>query len=249
LSTTEGFYDGLASIYDLIYEDWLGSIERQADALETLIRAQCPTAKTIADVACGIGTQSLGLAAKGFDVTASDISRPALARAEREAAARGLHIRFRIDDMEQLTSFDSGSADVLIACDNAVPHLLSDERLLNAFRRFRDVLAEGGLCVISVRDYAALPRGGVQLVPFGVRRRGSDRVAVFQVWDWEGDQYRLDMYFVFDDGRRVETRVFRSRYYGVTIARLIELMSEAGFTGVERVDGVFFQPLLVGHKR
>jgi len=102
--------------------------------------------------------------------------------------------------------------------------------------------------LVSVRDYAAMERGGVRLVPYGVRQRGSDRVVVFQVWEWEGDEYELHMYFVFDDGQRVDTRVFRSRYYAVSIDRLMALAREAGFVRVERIDGVFFQPLIVAHK-
>ncbi len=249
MSTPASFYDGLASIYDLIYEDWPRSIERQGDALAALIRARCPDAKAVTDVACGIGTQALGLAARGFAVTATDISRQAVARAEREAAARGLDIEFRVDDMARLATFGAGVADVLIACDNAVPHLLSDAAIRNAFRRFHDMLRPGGLCVISVRDYAAAEREGAQVVPYGVRQRGADRVMLFQVWEWEGDQYRLDMYFIFDDGHRVETQVFRSHYYAISIARLIELMAEAGFADAERIDGAFFQPLVIAHKR
>ena len=41
-------------------------------------------------------------------------------------------------------------------------------------------------------------------------------------------------------------RVGTPRYYAVSIERLIELMTAAGFTGVERVDRAFFQPLIVG---
>jgi hypothetical protein len=36
-------------------------------------------------------------------------------------------------------------------------------------------------------------------------------------------------------------------YYAVSIARLMELMSEAGFVGVTRDDAVLYQPVLIGH--
>jgi len=248
VSTVQSFYDGLASIYDLIYENWPGSIERQADALEPLIRSHVPAAKIVVDVACGIGTQALGLASRGFEVTASDASPAAVARAIREAAGRGLQIAFRVDDMVQLSSYSSSFADVLLACDNAIPHLSNEEEIRKAFRRFHEVLKPGGLCVISVRDYAAMKHEGVQLVPFGVRRKGADRIAVYQVWEWEGDHYQLHMYFTFDKGERVETKVFRTRYFAVSIERLIALATEAGFLAVERVDDVFFQPLIVAQK-
>ena len=53
----------------------------------------------ILDVACGIGTQSLALAAIGYSVEGSDISAVEIARAQREAASRGLKCSFRVDDM------------------------------------------------------------------------------------------------------------------------------------------------------
>ncbi len=63
-------------------------------------------------------------------------------------------------------------------------------RIRKAFSRFHAVLKPGGTYIISVRDYAAIEQGGVRMVPFGVQQRGSDRVFVFQVWEWEGDQYQ-----------------------------------------------------------
>ena len=37
-------------------------------------------------------------------------------------------------------------------------------------------------------------------------------------------------------------------YYAVSIAKLVELMGEAGFTAVRPVDEEFFQPVIVGRK-
>jgi hypothetical protein len=38
----------------------------------------------------------------------------------------------------------------------------------------------------------------------------------------------------------------RSVYYAVGIPRLMELMSEAGFSDVRRLDEKFFQPMILG---
>ena len=38
----------------------------------------------------------------------------------------------------------------------------------------------------------------------------------------------------------------RSRCYAVPVVRLVELMTECGFHDVRRIDGRFFQPLIVG---
>ena len=244
-SSVETFYDDLADLYHLIFEDWPRSIERQAIQLTEVIRARYPQARTIADIACGIGTQSLGLAARGFAVTGSDLSPRAIDRAKREAASRGLNIEFRVDDMERLDTYANVSVDVVIACDNALPHLLNDERMLRAMRRLHGILKPHGLFVFSVRDYATIERDPRRIVPYSVHRTDDGKTIVFQVWDFRGDLYDLNFYFVHDDGTNVSTRVFRSTYWLVTIDRLMELARDAGFVDVERLDDAFFQPLIV----
>jgi hypothetical protein len=40
----------------------------------------------------------------------------------------------------------------------------------------------------------------------------------------------------------------RSQYYAVGTDRLMELMRQAGFVQVERIDGRFYQPVLLGRR-
>ena len=61
--TVTKFYAGLTPFYHLIYPDWNKSIERQASMLDAIVRERWGDAvNTVLDVACGIGTQCLGLA-------------------------------------------------------------------------------------------------------------------------------------------------------------------------------------------
>lgn len=105
----------------------------------------------------------------------------------------------------------------------------------------------GGLLVLSVRDHAVVPRRTPDLRPQAVHRLHDRLVIVVQVWEWDGDRYDLRLYLTEKgpDGA-CRTQVLRSRYYAVTIDRLLALMAEAGFTNVERVDDAFFQPLVIG---
>ncbi len=58
------------------------------------------------------------------------------------------------------------------------------------------------------------------------------------------------LYFVEDRGKKeCKTHVMRSTYYAIGITRSMELMSLAGFNDIERIDGKFFQPMIVGTKR
>lgn len=70
---------------------------------------------------------------------------------------------------------------------------------------------------------------------------------VFQVWAFEGERYQLSLYVVEDPLEGEPTvQVMRTEYYAVTVDTLIRLMTEAGFDSVERLDGSFYQPVIVG---
>jgi len=101
--------------------------------------------------------------------------------------------------------------------------------------------------VVSVRDYAAIERKNPDIRPYGMRNQGGRRFLAVQVWEWDGDRYDLRLYLTTESpAGACETRVLHSRYYAVTIPRLRELMTEAGFAEVERHDKVLFQPVLLG---
>jgi hypothetical protein len=59
--------------------------------------------------------------------------------------------------------------------------------------------------------------------------------------------YDLSMYFVEDrGGADCVTHVMRTQYYAVGTDKLAALMREAGFAEVRRLDGRYYQPVLIG---
>jgi SAM-dependent methyltransferase len=249
--TVETFYDRLAPFYHLIYPDWDASIARQTADLDGICRDFWPGGvSTVLDVACGIGTQALGLATLGYEVTASDLSAAAVERARREGDRRGLRIDFSVADVRAVHAHHQKQFDLVIACDNALPHLLSDGELLTAFGQMFACTRPGGGCLITVRDYDKEDRSGLQMKPYGVRLEGGRRYALFQVWEFHGLIYDLAMYFVEDaGGADCRTHVMRSQYYAVGTDKLLALMEQAGFREVQRLDGRFYQPVLLGRKQ
>lgn len=259
------FYDRLAPDYHLIFADWERSVARQGEQLATLIHERWADASDVLDLACGIGTQALGLADRGFTLTGSDISGVAVARAQQEASSRGLALELSVADMRGASSHHGRRFDVVMACDNAIPHLDSEAEVVAAFEQLFMCTRPGGGCMISVRDYEALlaeQHGAAcpQLHPYGVRELDSGgRMIPFQVWDFDAPDslgpgevpgYGVALYLLEDHGGEVcKARVVRTRYRAYAIARLCELLREAGFTKVERLDHAFYQPLIVGDRR
>lgn len=246
------FYDDLTEYYHLIYTDWEASLRRQGKQLNEIVRRfQADGALDLLDAACGIGTQSIGLALSGeYRVTGSDLSPASVERARREAAARGVEIDFSEADMRHaFAHHGQRQFDVVIACDNALPHLPDDGTIAEVFSELYRCTKNGGLCLISVRDYANFPISGTEVHPYGVREYGGKRYVLLQVWDLAGKMYNTDFYLIEDDrsGRPV-TRLASTAYYVITTDRLAELMREAGFCQVQRLDDVYFQPVLIGTK-
>jgi SAM-dependent methyltransferase len=137
----------------------------------------------------------------------------------------------------------------VLACDNSLPHLLSDEDILRALRSCYRSLRPGGVAVFSVRDYATIERKNPDVRPYGLHREAGRRFLAVQVWEWDGDQYDLWLYLTSESSAgKFTTQVIQTRYDAVTLARLAELMSEAGFVNVQRRDDVLFQPVLFGQR-
>src|SRR5512132_1921821 len=128
------FYDQLSPYYHLIYPDWNASVERQSSQLDSVVREIWGAhVRTVLDATCGIGTQAIGLSQLGYSVTASDISPRPVERAKQEAARRELTIKFGLADLRTLSSSYREPFDLVIACDNSIPHLLSDDEIRVAF--------------------------------------------------------------------------------------------------------------------
>lgn len=81
------FYDELAPLYHLVFDNWDASMLRQGQQLSALIESEWQGRRKILDVTCGIGTQAIGLALRGYGVTASDLSSGEIERAGMKRAA------------------------------------------------------------------------------------------------------------------------------------------------------------------
>ena len=245
---TAAYYESLAPWYRLMYADWDASVARQAKALDQVIRTRAgAAARRVLDAACGMGTQALGLAALGYEVTALDLSPALVARARAEAARRGLEVKFGVCDMRAVGAGRAGCFDAVIACDNAVPHLADEGDIFGAFRQFHACLVPGGCVAVSVRDYAAIERVGTRINPRLVHEDEGATTALFDVWRFDADRYEFTTYVVEDSGAEVRAHAIRGgRYLCVEIDVLERLMHEAGFVDVRTDRDRFFQPLVVG---
>ena len=149
-------YDALAPLYDELtsghrYEEWTRD-------LEGLAREHGLCGRRLLDVGCGTGKSFIPFLARGYAVTACDISSGMLhqARAKRATTGAALHLA----DMRRLP--DLGSFDLVTCLDDALNHLLTEADLRAAFGEAGRLLAPGGVYLFdlnSLRTYRSVFSG------------------------------------------------------------------------------------------
>ena len=249
--TVSGFYSDLAGVFHLIFADWEASMARQAAVLGPLLERECGPAPStrVLDCACGIGTQALGLALRGFRVTGSDISSAAIERARLEAARRGVDCPLYVADMRDLGAVPESGFDAVIAMDNALPHLASEEELAQAAGAIRGKLRPGGMFAASIRDYDQIlaERPVVQGPAF--YSEAERRRMVFQLWDWKDERrYEFHLYITRETGEGWRTHHGVGMYRGVRREELARILEGAGFAGVRWLmpdESGYYQPVVV----
>jgi glycine/sarcosine N-methyltransferase len=227
------FYDEFAEDYDLAYGgNWEDAVERQGAALDALIRERLPDATTVLDCSCGIGTQAIGLAKLGFRVIGSDISAGEIERARREAQRFGVDASFLVADFRDLSRIE-GKFDVVISCDNAIPHLLDESDVPRAVAQMRAKTRPGGMLVITMRDFdRALADRPPVAAPVVVP--GSPRRVLIRLHDWDDDRpsYTVRYLVLTETEGRWTVRSLSMRYRAITRAELGAAVLAAGFTEI-----------------
>ncbi len=245
------FYDRLAGAYHLMFPDWEASIARQAAALGPILERQCGPAAgvRVLDCACGPGTQTLGLARLGFQMTGVDLSAAAVERARLEASLRGLKAQFYAEDMRRLDQIPETGFDAVICMDNALPHLPGEDDLTRAAAQLRAKLRDGGTLIASIRDYDQLiverpTVHGPAFLDDGGRRR-----IVMQLWDWTGERrYTFHLYITRETDQGWTTIHGASEYHAVLRDELTKILQGAGFHRVRWLfpaESGFYQPVVM----
>ena len=245
------FYDNMAVEYDKLFFDWQATIQEQAEILNKLFSDNgFDRTARILDCACGIGTQAIGLAALGYSVTASDISDGELAEAAGRAKQNSVNIRFVHADFCALSDTFSEQFDIVIAMDNALPHMLTIEAMQSAIRSITAQIRPGGIFAASIRDYDSILTEKPPYSPPYIHRTDKGQRVSFQTWVWNGDNYQLTQYII-DDEDNLQISKYVCEYRAVRREELTNLLFSSGCREVVwkfPEETGFYQPIVIAKK-
>ncbi len=140
----------------------------------------------------------------------------------------------------------------MICIDNSLPHLETNQELLQAAQQAQGKLRPGGCFIGSIRDYDRLIVERPTAQPPSFYSDNGSRRIVFQIWDWLDERrYRFHLYITRNTGSAWHTLHFTSVYRAVLRSELQDILVQAGFTNVQWLspsESGFYQLIFVAHR-
>ncbi len=139
-------YAGFAGLYDRI----MGSVDYEgwADYIESLLQRLGRRPRSLIDLACGTGSSAIPFAARGYRVSAVDLSEAMLRVARSKSAAAGLQVDFYRMDLRELRLPEQ--YDLALLFQDGLNYLLTERELLRAFSGVREMLRPGELFIFDL---------------------------------------------------------------------------------------------------
>ena len=147
----------------------------------------------------------------------------------------------------------SRAFDVVLSCDNALPHLLTEDDLRRAVGTIWSKLRGGGLVLLGIRDYDRLLRERPSATVPDVHTGPDGRRIVFQTWDWAAGspRYGVDYFILTERASQWETFHRTMVYRALPRAELTGLLEATGFVDVrwhEPEATGYFQPVVTASR-
>ncbi len=237
-------YEALAPSYDAL--TWDVPYDGIADFLESVLQQLGRAPKTALDLACGTGSLSLRLAARGYRVIGADISQDMLTEAYGKAMDLPEERRpfFICQPMQALELPEP--VDLVVCGLDSLNYLTDPADCRETFRRVYRSLGDGGVFLFDINTPEKLRGLDGQVF---LDEREDD----YCVWRAEFEASERICYYGMDLFRR-EGDLWRRSFeehaeYAYEPADLAEWLREAGFSDVRTFGDRTLEPPKAGEER
>jgi ubiquinone/menaquinone biosynthesis C-methylase UbiE len=206
-----------------------------ADYIEEILRKMDSRPRTVLDVACGTGTVSEILAARGYDVTGVDLAAGMIEIARRKAERTGSGVDYHVADAAKM--FLGRQFDLAVSLFDSLNYITDETQLAQAIMRVGEHVVQGGLFIFDINTEYALAHGFFNQTSLGSYPK--------YVWTSRYDHGTricvVDM--VFEVEEQGVKRQFKETHVqkGYRLEELDQMLSSAGFETVEHYHAYKFK--------
>jgi len=251
-------YDDFSGDYDR-FVNWEERLSAEMPFLLEKSQSSVPEngrSARILDAACGTGMHAIALAKAGNRVSGSDISKEMIRAAKKNARAARLYVDFKTAGFGALAEVFSNSStypfDTIICLGNSLPHLLSEEAILDALTDIAKCLRPGGYLLLQNRNFDAVMAEKNRWLGTQSHVDGTHEWLFLRFYDFDPDGLiTFNIIRLFRDGIGPwKKNISTTRLFPLKQDVLLPLLEKAGFHQIScsgQMGNVPFCPVKSGN--
>jgi SAM-dependent methyltransferase len=220
---SRALYSELVKYYDRIY--WWKGYDKEVDFLVEVLKKYDVRGRQVLEVACGTGSHTKILVARGYEVTGVDISDDMLKIARRKVKGR---VKFVRGDMRDLDAAIHGEYDAATCLFSAISYNLTISDLKRTIQGLYDHLRERGVVIFDTHfTKKSFVDGHRAEDIFDDGRAFGARLGVSK---HEGGTGRISFSYLISDGKK--TIILRNDVHRLGLfdpKDFLQTMEEVGF--------------------
>lgn len=226
-------YDALAEVYDWLVPENLLEPEGAATAFEQVLVGVPPGGRVL-DCAAGSGQLAVGLALRGYDVVATDVSPRMVQRTQALARELEVEVHVAISAWDDLGSLGLQPFDAILCVGNSLTHAAGVVGRRSALASMRAQLQTGGVLAVTSRNWERVRAAGSGLrLPHELVVRHGVPALVVHSWivpdEWD-HPHGLEVGVAVLDGDAVRPHVGRLTFWPFTHDGLRDDLRACGLT-------------------
>jgi len=226
------FFDELSAQYDSMIP-FEKAIKRKEELFKNLLK---DFSKTIADIGCGTGSDSLALASLGYRVTSFDPSAQMVNKARINAKSSGIDLDFYQFGASQIPDEFNNKYDMVISLGNSFANIPTDEFESSVCRCY-SLLKEDGELYIQILNYEKILLEKKRIVSI----TNSDDKYFVRYYDFNENQIVFNI-LQFDKNKPADYQLISTKIYPYSADDFTTALKNAGFKTVNYFSSFNFTP-------
>ncbi len=221
--SNQDFFDELSVQYDSMIP-FEKAVELKKKLFKNILR---DNHKTIADIGCGTGSDSIALAEMGYNVKSFDPSAQMLDKAKLNANKRGLDLNSYQFGASQIPDDFNGKFDIVISIGNTFANI-EKESFQPSVKKCYDLLKEQGSLFIQVLNYKLIIKENKRIVNI----TESEEHFFIRFYDFINDEIKFNI-LKFSKANPKENNLITTSVYPYSAKDFNNSLLEAGFKSIK----------------